>query len=138
MTLETFLSGIERLDKAATKGPVKIGIVDRTLDPVEWFREHLSYGQGDIWCCHLPEHPKAIGPDDKPDHAILSAITGNGPDSEANAEFFAHARLALPAAARLLRIYQQSAASRMTLLDYELLQNAIAAELAAMGGKDDK
>ena len=88
----------ERCDKA-TMGPIRVGIVDTTLDPLEWFREHLSYGAdgADIWCCWLPEHPASQpDPEGRPSHAVLSAITGNGSDSEANAMFYAHARDDVP------------------------------------------
>ena len=57
------------------------GIVDPKLDPVEWFREHLKFGEGDVHCVWLPEHPKSVD-----GHSVLLAIVGNGPRSEANAK----------------------------------------------------
>jgi hypothetical protein len=62
------------------------GIVDPALDPVQWFKENLSFGSGDIHCVWLPSHPKTAGEHPRPDHAVLLAIVGNGPRSEANAK----------------------------------------------------
>lgn len=74
--------------EAATPSPWEVGIVDPEIDPVEWFRQHLSFSEStDVWCVWCPQHPRADG-----EHSVLSAITGNGPDSEANAYFIANAR----------------------------------------------
>lgn len=105
MKLEDLLAEVRELDEKATKGPMEIGIVDRTLDPVEWFRRHLEFGSVDIWAINCPKHPKAVGPDAKPDHAVLSAITGNGPDSEVNAIYFARSRVLLPLLAKIVKVY---------------------------------
>jgi len=122
MTLETFLSTIERLDAKATKGPW-VFHADTPSPTIYSTNDESVSSRFGTRICGLS------GPGGGDGSHFRTLATG---------PFIAHSRLALPAAARLLRIYQQSAASRMTLLDYELLQNAIAAELAAMGGKDDK
>lgn len=83
--------------EAATKGPCEVGIFDPDDDPVERIREHLSYGSGKVFCVWLPQHPKSMpDPEGRPTHAVLACITGNGPDSEKNAEFYATASTALP------------------------------------------
>ena len=69
-----------------TKESLAWGIVDPSIDAVEWFRQHLSHGKGDVHCVWIPEHPKSSGIHSRPDHAVLLAITGNGPRSEANAK----------------------------------------------------
>lgn len=79
---------IRQRAEAATPSPWEVGIVDPEIDPVEWFRQHLSFSEStDVWCVWCPQHPRADG-----EHLVLSAITGNGPDSEANAYFIANAR----------------------------------------------
>lgn len=79
---------IRQRAEAATPSPWEVGIVDPKIDPVEWFRQHLSFSDStDVWCVWCPQHPRAGG-----EHSVLSAITGNGPDSEANAYFIANAR----------------------------------------------
>jgi len=57
------------------------GIVDPKIDPVQWFKEHIGFGSGDIHAVWLPEHPGS-----KDGHSVLLAIVGNGPKSEANAK----------------------------------------------------
>ncbi len=86
---EQELAVIEARCQAATPGPLGLAIVDPTREPGEWFREHLSYGTGDIWCVWCPMHPRTVGEAPRPEHAVILAITGNGPQSEANAEFIA-------------------------------------------------
>lgn len=79
---------IRQRAEAATPSPWEVGIVDPEIDPVEWFRQHLSFSEStDVWCVWCPQHPRADG-----EHSVLSAITGNGPDSEANAYLIANAR----------------------------------------------
>lgn len=84
----------------ATPAPLEVGIVDPELDPVQWFKEHLELADnptGDVWVVWCPKHPKSErDPEGRPTHAVLAAITGNGPTSEHNAEFFAHARDDVP------------------------------------------
>jgi hypothetical protein len=83
---------IEARLAAATPGPLELGIVDHEREPGEWFRENLSYGtDSDVWVVWCPKHPLTVGEAPKPEHAVLTAITGNGPQSEANAELYANA-----------------------------------------------
>lgn len=84
---------IRQRAESATPAPWEVGICDPELDPVEWFRQHLSFSdQTDVWSVWCPEHPRTKGEYPRPDHAVVCAITGNGPDSEANAYFIASAR----------------------------------------------
>ena len=84
---------IRQRAESATPAPWEVGICDPELDPVEWFRQHLSFSdQTDVWSVWCPEHPRTKGAYPRPDHAVVCAITGNGPDSEANAYFIANAR----------------------------------------------
>ncbi len=69
-----------------TKQSVAWAVVDQSLDVVQWFKEHLSFGSGDVHCVWVPEHPRTKGEHPRPDHAVLLAIVGNGPSSEANAK----------------------------------------------------
>ena len=71
-----------RLAKA-TPAPWAPAIFDPTMDPVALFRENLSYGSGDVHSVIAPEHPKS----NPPAHYVTTAITGNGPTSEANRDF---------------------------------------------------
>ena len=81
-----------------SSGPAAVGVIDPSIDPVENFREHISFGSGDIWAVWLPEHPLTAGEHPRPDHAVLVCITGNGPTSEANARFIAECFSAAPLA----------------------------------------
>lgn len=62
----------------------------------EW-KAILGRGDGDeVWCTWVPDG----------DTSLFAAVTGNGPTSEANARFFAHARdivMALGAEVQRLR-----------------------------------
>lgn len=90
---DTELDEIEARANAATPDPWQIGITDPELDPVELFRQHLALGATtDVWNVWCPEHPRTKGEYPRPDHAVIAAITGNGPDSENNARFIAEAR----------------------------------------------
>ena len=93
-----------------SSGPAAVGVIDPSIDPVENFREHISFGSGDIWAVWLPEHPLTAGEHPRPDHAVLVCITGNGPTSEANARFIAECFSAAPLA-------QQGAGSTGAPLD---------------------
>lgn len=84
------------LASKATEGPWDIGVYDSDADPLELIKQYLSYGQGDVHSVWCPTHPLTRGARPRPDHAVLSAITGNGPDSEANAAFIAASRTSVP------------------------------------------
>ena len=72
---------------AISPGPYRWGIFPEGEDQVEWIRKMLSFGSGDIHCVYLPGHKNSrIGSDEyKPEHAVTLCITGNGPNSKANA-----------------------------------------------------
>lgn len=90
-----------------TPGPLRLGIWPADWDHVEAFRENLKYGSGAVWMVIAPEHPHSIGGlDDNPTHAVTTAITGNGPASEANAKLYAAAPELLKALGELLLIYE--------------------------------
>lgn len=57
------------------------GIVDPKIDPVQWFKDLIGSGSGDIHAVWHPEHPGS-----KDGHSVLLAIVGNGPKSEADAK----------------------------------------------------
>lgn len=83
------LEGGPTLAMVASEGPAIVGILNPDEDPVELFRQNLAFGEGKVWVVYLPEHPLSQWDDpQRPDHAVLAAITGNGPTSQANAEFF--------------------------------------------------
>jgi len=98
--MEDRLGEIQIRAALATPAPLEVGIINRELDPVAWFKEHLEGADSpdtDVWVIWCPLHPDSKpDPDGKPEFAILAAITGNGPTSEANAEFFANARDDVP------------------------------------------
>lgn len=78
--------------EAATPGPLQLGTYGDN-DPVEKFAENISHGSGPVWIVWAPEHPLTVLGDDplRPVHAVTMCLTGNGPTSEANAAFIAHA-----------------------------------------------
>ena len=54
---------------------------------IETFRENLSHGSGPVWLVIAPEHPDTVGGwGDRPEHAAITCLTGNGPLGEANAD----------------------------------------------------
>ena len=80
------------LRAGASRGPADVGIYDPDADPVEVFRANLAHGSGDVWTVWLPEHPATVlgaKGRDQPEHAVTAWVTGNGPQSEANARFIA-------------------------------------------------
>ena len=82
--------------RAATPGPWEWCVWNPERDPVEMFREHLSHGSGRVHGSWAPNHEKSVGEHPNPEHAVMPCLTGNGPDSEANAVFISHARDDLP------------------------------------------
>ena len=86
------IDAIESRLNAATPGPRRLGNYDPDKDPVELFRENLSHGSGPVWLVYAPEHPDTVGGyEERPGHVATVCLTGNGPTSEANAEFIANA-----------------------------------------------
>lgn len=82
---------IEARLAAATQGRLRWAIFDPDADPVETFGENLSYGAGDVHAVIALDHPQHVGSEEKPEHCVTVAITGNGPTSERNADFIANA-----------------------------------------------
>lgn len=72
-----------------TPGPWAVARWDEAMDPVEQFRSHISYGSGPIWGVWCPQHPLTKGDHPNPEHAVMAALTGNGPASEVNARLIA-------------------------------------------------
>ncbi len=87
---EARLAEIAARCAAATPGPLEVGVADPNIEAGEWFRRSARHGQGSIFVVWAPRHPNTIGEAPNPKHAAMSAITGNGPAAEANAEFYAH------------------------------------------------
>lgn len=133
------LPELDALTRAATNGPVCVGHVDETLDPGEWFKEHLKFGNGPIWVAWLPDHPASqVDDNDKPTHAVLLAITGNGPDSLANVEWLVSARRDIPdllAAVETLREQRDALARNMKTLEDAYYQQV--RELAELRAKQE-
>lgn len=81
----------ERLAKA-TPGPLDVGVMDPERGAGEWFLAMLAGSDSKVvnmvWA---PQHPNTRGSYPRPEHAIITAVTGNGPQSEANADFYAAA-----------------------------------------------
>jgi hypothetical protein len=78
---------LRALASAATPGPWHRGHQPDGRDAVEYFTEIYSYGTpGRVWLACVPVEGKDIN-----DEAKFTAITGNGPTSEANASFIAAA-----------------------------------------------
>lgn len=74
-----------------TPGPLELAVMDPNKDPVEFTRDSLSHGSGPVWMVWAPQHPKTRGVHPNPEHAVITATTGNGPASEANARLYAAA-----------------------------------------------
>lgn len=78
-----------------TPGPLRLGVWPADWGQekqVEMFRQSLAFSEGAVWMVIAPEHPQSIGGwEDNPTHAVTTAITGNGPASEANARLYAAA-----------------------------------------------
>jgi len=100
----TTLDEIEKRAQAATPGPWDVGIKDPEIDPIEWYQGRNAFDvEMDTWIVWCPEHPKTRGTHPRPEHSVLTAITGNGEDSQINAEFIAAARSDVPLLCRALR-----------------------------------
>jgi hypothetical protein len=96
MTRAERLEEIRKRADKATPGPWETAIYDKAKEPIEWLRECLSHGSGPVHLTWCPEHPLTQGLYPRPEHAVVPAITGNGPTSEANAVFVAAARSDVP------------------------------------------
>ncbi len=96
MISDADLNQIEALALASTEGELGVGSTDPRYRSIDWMMECLSHGSGAVYCVCLP------GDDNPP----IAAVTGNGPTSRQNAEFFSIARkaaLVLVAEVRRLR-----------------------------------
>lgn len=94
-----------------TPGPWEVAVWDEAKDPVEQFREQISYGSGPIWGVWCPEHPLTRGKHPNPEHAVMPALTGNGPASEANAYLVSAAPDLLAALKMLAHVVGEQPAS---------------------------
>lgn len=92
MVTKEELQAIQERAEKATPGPWEWARFDDSKEPIEWLREMLSYGSGPVHGAWAPGHPLTRGTHPRPEHAVMPAITGNGPTSEANAKFIAAAR----------------------------------------------
>lgn len=106
--IKALVERVERLDAEATKGPWETTTTEQMTveEMVEHERKWIEYGgPGVIRGVWAPDHPlTVIGPDrHRPEHAVMPAVTGNGPASEANADLIAEYRTACPALAAALR-----------------------------------
>lgn len=99
----TWLSELERLHAEATPGPWTPGHNPDDREPMSYIAEAYQYGPpGRVHLVCVP-----AGDADINDEALFTAITGNGPTSEANAALIAAARSHLPkllAAARFCEV----------------------------------
>lgn len=86
-----------------TEAPLEVGIIDPAKDREQFIKDMLSHGKGDVFMVLAPKHPKTIGESPHYEHAAITALTGNGPDSEGNAVLYSTA----PAMRDLLRKLQQ-------------------------------
>jgi len=85
------LADIRRLASRATSGPLLVGCYCETLTAVEYVSDLLSHGSGPCYMLYAPDHPDTrIGPNPmRPEHVAVTLVTGNGPTSEANADYYA-------------------------------------------------
>lgn len=84
---------LRSLEAKATPGPWYRGHNPDHCEPVAYFREAYAYGPpGRVHLVCVPFNDKPLN-----DEALFTAITGNGPTSEANAALIAEARNLLPA-----------------------------------------
>lgn len=79
--------------RQATDGPLQWGIVDPALDPYEWFKNCMEKRADEGFPMNAVT--TADQRHESGDYLIV-AVTGNGPKSEANAQFFVMAREMVP------------------------------------------
>lgn len=73
---------ILELHKEASEGPWLPALFPPDSDPISYFADLLSKGEGPIWGVVIPvDENTSVN-----DEALFVAITGNGPTSEANME----------------------------------------------------
>ena len=107
-----------------TPGPLRLALYGVDADPFEQIRELLSHGSGPVWAVTAPEHPNAVGGwEDRPAHAVTTAITGNGPASKANATLYA----AAPELLKALEFCVQA----MRSAGFDTIPGGLAAQAAA-------
>lgn len=102
------LDSIDARCKAATAGPWRETTTEKMTadEQASAVAKHLSHGYREtvsgVWAVDHQDNVPGDDPD-RPEHAVLACITGNGPDSPVNAELIAHARTDLPRLVELLR-----------------------------------
>jgi hypothetical protein len=99
---------------AATAGPWTPGHNPPDREPIAYIAEAYSYGPPGTM------HLVCVPFEDKPmdEEALFTAITGNGPTSEANARFIALARTAMPLLlAEVARLREREAQLQDQVLD---------------------
>ena len=115
---------IRALADGATRGPLRLARYEEFdnngVTAAEHVAENLSHGSGPVWGVMAPEHPLTVGGwDARPEHAVVTCITGNGPTSERNAAFYAAAPTiaadALAMHAEIARLRAEVASLRVTL-----------------------
>lgn len=96
--------------KAASQPPVSTILLPDDEDPVEWFRDCLSKNM------HQEVYGVAMGTPDalEGQEALVTALTGNGPKSKANADFYALCHTAIPAlVAEIRRLWANTVRSKL-------------------------
>ena len=104
------VDSLELLAAAATVGPWDgRATFDPARDTLEQVGQMLAHGSGPTWLVMALTDPRSVvGPDPtRPKHAVIPALTGNGPQAEANAAFVAAARTAVPALIGRVRELEQ-------------------------------
>lgn len=101
LQLDTIKLANRYLDAMSQPGPDElfyVAMADPDVDPVELYRQGLAHGNGNIWYVGTEK--------------CATAITGNGPRSHANAEFYASAPTLMR---RLLKCIEWNDAERADL-----------------------
>jgi hypothetical protein len=93
------LADIEARAEAATEGPWEYGNTGEPLDlaaRIEWVADTLGYDdeKRHLWSAWIETQPGRV---------TIPALTGDGPNAHANAEFIAKARTDVPRLVRALR-----------------------------------
>jgi hypothetical protein len=83
---------LKKLAEAATQCSVAVGIYE-AHDALEKIKGNLDFGTGPVWLVWVVDHPKTVIGENplRPEHVAIAAITGNGPTSQANANYYAAA-----------------------------------------------
>ena len=98
---EASLLQIMALWGAATPAPVTVIMLPEDRDPVDWYRDCLAKN------IHTVVYGVAVGTPESVEgqDAVVTALTGNGPRSQANATFYAMCHEVIP---RLVKTLEQT------------------------------